>query len=190
MINSEQEKVWIERSVKGDLQAYGMLVKQYQDMVYTICLRMLSNQQDAEDLSQEILIKLYKVLHKYEAKAPFAAWVYRVAYNEGLNRIRSLKRKAYTVAIEDNENQDWAETKNMLDELALEEQKSMILEAIDSLKEDERFIVMAYYYDSVPLKELASIMNLTESNVKIKLHRARKQLAGKLNSCILNDIVQ
>ena len=96
-MNPEQEKVWIEKSKKGDLNAYGMLVRQYQDMVFNLCLRLLNNRHDAEDLSQEILIKLFKVIPKYEERAPFSAWIYRVAYNEGLNKIRSLKRKGHTV---------------------------------------------------------------------------------------------
>ena len=189
-MNSEQEKVWIEKSKKGDLQAYGMLVNQYQDMVFTLCVRLLNNRHDAEDLSQEILIKLFRVIHKYEEKAPFSAWVYRVSYNEGLNKIRALKRKRETLSIEDNDNLDWVETKNVLESMTLDEQKDKVLNTINSLKEDERFIVMAYYYEDIPLKEIASIMSLSESNVKIKLHRVRKQLALKLNENILNDIVQ
>ncbi|NNE27240.1 MAG: RNA polymerase sigma factor [Saprospiraceae bacterium] len=189
-MNSEQEKVWIEKSKKGDLRAYGMLVQQYQDMVFNLCLRLLNNQHDAEDLSQEILIKLFKVIHKYEAKAPFAVWIYRVAYNEGLNKIRSIKRKGHTVSIEENDNHDWIQTKNVLESMTLKEQKNKILAVINALKKDDRFIVMAYYYDDVPLKEIASIMSLSESNVKIKLHRLRKLLATKLNHKILNDIVQ
>ena len=189
-MNPEQEKVWIEKSKKGDLNAYGMLVRQYQDMVFNLCLRLLNNRHDAEDLSQEILIKLFKVIPKYEERAPFSAWIYRVAYNEGLNKIRSLKRKGHTVSIEDNDNLDWVETKNVLETLTLEEQKTKVLNAIDSLKRDDRFIVMAYYYDDVPLKEIASILSLSESNIKIKLHRLRKQLGKSLNQNILNDIVQ
>jgi RNA polymerase sigma-70 factor (ECF subfamily) len=186
-MDRDQESDWIRSSQNGDTIAYGKLVNKYQNMVYTLSLRMLKNNQDAQDLCQEVFIKVYRSLNQFSGSSAFGAWLYRITYNESLNNIKKLKRSRETFDVTENEKENWTETKNVLDSIQENDRKSIILKALDQLSTSDRFLILAYYFDELPIKEICSITNLTESNVKIKLHRSRKVLHKILNKPALKE---
>ncbi len=175
-MHKDEELILIQSSQKGDIKAYGKLATKYQDMIFTLAVRMLKNRQDAEDLCQEVLIKIFKCISQYQSFSAFGAWVYRISYNECLNRIRKDKRNRETYDVSVNEKENWTETTNVLDSIEAQEKKAIIINALDELSEDDRFIIMAYYFEELPIKDICEITDLTESNIKVKLHRSRKQL--------------
>ncbi|MBT8229072.1 MAG: RNA polymerase sigma factor [Bacteroidia bacterium] len=175
-MNKEQETVWIEASRNGDIQAFGKLAKAYQDMIYTLAYRLLNNQHDAEDLCQEVLLKIFRTIGQYKATAPFGAWVYRITYNESINRIRKLKRNKESYNIDTNLRENWVETSNVLNNIEEREKKKILLSALNKLPEEDRLLIMGYYFEELAVKELVEMTRLSESNIKIKLYRSRKFL--------------
>jgi len=183
----DEETEWILAAQNGDIGAFGKLAAKYQNMIFTLAKRILNNKHDAEDLSQEVLIKLFKSLPQYKAQAAFGAWVYRITYNESLNKIRKKKRNKETYDVTENEKENWTETKNVLDTIEAKDRKAIITDALDQLAESDRFLIMAYYFEELPIKEISDMTSLSESNIKIKLHRSRKSLFNILNTPILKE---
>jgi len=172
----EEELYYIEKAQKGDLDAYAILARAYKDMIFTLSLRILKQREDAEDHTQDVLIKIFKNISKYRKGMPFAAWVYKVCYNACINRYRSDKRRKSRLSVNEHIHEDWAQVNNALKEMETEETRYIVLNAIDRLSRTERLIVMSYYYESFSVSEIAEITGLTESNIKVKLFRARKTL--------------
>lgn len=186
-MNEEQELQLIKAAQNGDTQAYGKLASQYQNMVFTLCMRMQNNREDAEDICQEILVKVFQRINKYSHQAPFGAWLYRLSYNENINMIRKNKRLGHTVDVTENEKENWTDTKNVLDTIEASERKEIILRALDTLGEVDRYLIMAFYFEELPIKEISVATGLTESNIKIKLHRSRKAMYAALNHPVLKE---
>ncbi len=186
-MQSDQETKWILASQKGDVKAFGLLASKYQDTIYTLCRRMLKNNADAQDLCQDILIKMFKNISQYQNHSPFGAWVYRIGYNESINKLRKLKRSSEHMEALVNEREHWVETSNALKTLEKIEKKKVLIDAIHQLQESDRFLIMAYYFEELPIKEISAIIDLTESNIKIKLHRSRKQLHGILSASSIKE---
>ncbi len=84
----QEEKYHIDRIKAGDREAFSWVVEQYKDMVYTVCLRMLTDEDDASDAAQEVFIKTYKSIGGFQEKSKFSTWVYRIAYNHCVSVIR------------------------------------------------------------------------------------------------------
>ena len=84
----QEETYHINRVKQGDKEAYTWVVNAYKDMVYTICLRMLTNEVDAEEAAQEVFVKVYRSIQGFQEKAKFSTWLYRIAYNHCISVIR------------------------------------------------------------------------------------------------------
>lgn len=169
--------LYIEQAKQGDTTAFAWIVSTYSPMIWTIAMNILNNREDAEDLTQEIFIKLFKSLNQYKAEAEFSTWIYRIAYNTSLSEIR--KRKIAWVSIEENivsidepDETDLPDTEIKLQHLE---------EAIKKLSPEEQFLVSLYYKEDLPVGAIAKISQLSESNIKVKLYRARKKLAIEIN---------
>ena len=87
-----EDNHYIKLTRAGDMQAFGTLVQKHQRLVYTLALRMLKNQEEAEEAAQDTFVKVYQSLTGFEGKSKFTTWMYRVVYNECLRRLRKTKR--------------------------------------------------------------------------------------------------
>ena len=180
-MTQQEEFDLITNAMNGHLESYSLLVKKYQNMVLTLSCRILKDRHEAEDLTQDVFIKVFKNLSKFDPQATFAAWLYKVSYNETINKYRSLKRRQDRFKDSDGIKEDWQTEYESLSLLDKQERKEILLAALDQLSESDRLVIWAYYFDDMTVKEISCITDLTESNIKIKLHRSRKQLYGILN---------
>lgn len=176
MPNREQEAVWIAKARKGDDIAFGNLVEAYQLPVYNLCYRMLGSAGDAEDASQEAFLRAYRNLKRYDPKRSFTNWLLSIASHYCIDRLR--KRRIKWLSLED-------ETAGPLAEKGLSPEGSAVVlekqEAVQAvLKElapvDRSAVVLKYWYD-MSYEDIAATLSLTESAVKSRLHRARRELA-------------
>jgi RNA polymerase sigma-70 factor, ECF subfamily len=168
-------KYQIERVQAGDREAFGGLVDAYKDMVYTVCLRMLTSEADAEEAAQDVFVKAYRSLGSFQAKAKFSTWLYRIAYNQCISVIRKKVKMIDLDGGTPESEMDESEM-NGLEMLSLEERSRYLKMAIESLGETDAVVVTLFYYDEMSLDEIAEITNLTSSNIRIKLHRSRKKM--------------
>lgn len=169
------EKYRIERIKAGDKEAFTGLVDSYKDMVYTVCLRMLHTEADAEEAAQDVFIKAYRSIGNFQAKAKFSTWLYRITYN---NCISVIRKRVKMIDLVDDVPESEVDEKEMngLERLSAEERSRYLKMAIESLAETDAVVVTLFYYDQLSLDEIAEVTGLSSSNIRIKLHRSRKKM--------------
>jgi RNA polymerase sigma-70 factor (ECF subfamily) len=168
-----EEKYLIERVKAGDKEAFTGLVNSYKDMIYTVCLRMLNSEADAEEAAQDVFVKAFRSMGSFQARSKFSTWLYRIAYNNCISVIRK-KVKMIDLVDEVPEGEVDEMAMNGLENLSAQERSRYLKIAIDSLAETDAVVVTLFYYDELSLEEIAQLTGLTSSNIRIKLHRSRK----------------
>jgi len=175
----------IQRAKAGDVRAFSTIVENYQRMVFTIILKIVDNREDAEDIMQEVFVKVFKSLGKFKEESEFSTWLYRIAYNTTVSELR--KRKLSYVPINDNPDTGDEEFTDE-EELDAHEIKLQYLdEALKELPPDEIFLVTLYYFKEQSIEAISEISNLSVANVKVKLYRIRKKLALEINRLLADE---
>ena len=166
--------------LNGKREYLNELYRRYQDRVYYKCLGMVKDGNLAQDLAHDVFIKVFTNLHKYQGKAELSFWIYAITYNHCISHLKKAKRIRFD-AIEDSQDpiDDGQDT---LDEKLL---KDLRLDQLDrllkQLKPEEEVLLILKYQEAMSVKQIAAILQLTESAVKMRLKRARERLANLLN---------
>jgi len=178
----EDEKNLIELLKKRDERAFELFVRKFQNMVFSLALRFLGNYQEAEDITQEIFITVFKQIDTFRGESSVSTWLYRISVNHCKNRMKYLARRQ-TVRERDSAEQSqlqnresgFLSSKPDRPDLVLEarETESMINSALEGLDEDHRTILLFRELENLSYSQIAEIMQLEEGTVKSKLHRAR-----------------
>jgi RNA polymerase sigma-70 factor (ECF subfamily) len=182
-----QTEISLEALIAGDRAEFARLVDAYSSPIYRLGLRMLGNPQDAEDVLQNTFINALTHLPKFEGRSSLATWLYRIASNEALMLIRKKKPEVNLDDVEggDDENLkptqfvDWSALPE--DELLSGEGKKALDDAIHTLPESLRIVFVLRDVEGLSIKETADALNLTETNVKTRLLRARMFLREGLS---------
>lgn len=184
------DNVYIDKILNGDTNAFSVLVDRYKDLIFTLALRMMKNKEEAEEVAQDTFIKTYKSLSKFKGDAKFSTWIYRVAYNTCLDRLKKNKRQQNTVTIDEYTEHQVKTIDTALDAMEAEEKAKAIKACIDLLPSDDSFLLTLYYYEEQSLDEIAKVTGLKPNNVKVKLFRSRKKLATILKERLDNEIIE
>lgn len=175
-MTNETDQLYIDKVLKGDTNAFAFLVEKYKVMVFSMSVKLLKNKEEAEEVSQDTFIKAYKNLANFERKSKFSTWLYRIAYRNCLDVLKKNSiRYNFTDINEITINQIEA-TETVLDGIEKAERSQLINECLQKLPEEERTILWLFYFKELSLNEIVDITSLSKSNVKVKLHRARKLL--------------
>jgi len=169
----------IKRVKAGDYRSFSHIVSEYQQMVFTIALKIVNNREDAEDISQEIFIKVFKSLNSFKEESEFSTWLYRIAYNTTLSEMR--KRKIVFSSFDDFSTLKDEEIDDNIEDLATEEKILYLEQALKTLPAEDALLITMFYLDNQSIEEISRISNLSQANVKVKLHRIRKKLAIEIN---------
>ncbi|RMH78240.1 MAG: sigma-70 family RNA polymerase sigma factor [Calditrichaeota bacterium] len=185
MDNSEIREI-VKRAKAGDETAFTQLVHLYSDRVYNLALRILRKPDDAADVLQETFIKVYEKIHTFDGRSNFFTWLYRIATNLSLMKLRRDRRtvlsdeelEVYYDRPNSVEIQEWQDLplQNMLSE----EFQRHLEEAVDSLPEIYRSVFVLRDLENLSIKETSKILGITETNVKVRLKRARMYLRDRL----------
>lgn len=160
-----------KRELPRGHQAFEELIHAYQSKIYTLCYRMARNAADAEDLLQEILLRLFLSLNSFDGRSAFSTWLYRVAYNHCLN---ALAKKRRSTGREDEL------VSEPLDPRTLPAQKNGRAQAVlDRLSHEDRALLVMKYVTELEIREIAQVMGLGSSAVKMRLLRARELFREK-----------
>ncbi len=176
-MNHSDKKIIIQIR-KGDIAAYASIVKRYQSMAFSLAHSITKNKEDAEEVTQDAFVKAYRKLDSFKGNSKFSTWLYQIVYRTALSKIR-LKKDIYSLTDEkehSNINHGTYE-QNHLERL---DKKKMLKQALSKLNEDEGFLLVLYYYQELKTEEISSLTGYSISNVKVKLHRARKNLYSQL----------
>lgn len=175
-----QTDIEIVREVlKGRSEAFRELVARYKKAVYSLCYRMAHNHEEAEDLSQEVFIKVYQNLDKYDQSYKLSTWILKIATNTTIDYLR--KKKLDTIPLEEDieSKQDIASAESIFFHQA---NKKVIEEMIQGLPEEYRLLIILYHQQGLSYKEIAEACNIPMSKVKNRLHRARNILKDELRT--------
>lgn len=178
----------IKQVLKGDQNAFADIVSLYQHKLYQVCYRMLSNKQEAEDIAQEAFVRAYMNLHTFDQKRKFSTWLYRIATNLCIDRIRKKKPDYYLDAeVGGTEGLDLYSqiaTEDQLPEetLVQMELQERIQYEIGRLPDKYRSVIVLKYIEELPLQEISDILDMPLGTVKTRIHRGREALRKQLNN--------
>ena len=189
-MTTNRDQIIIDKILKGETNSFAELVDNYKDLVFTLALRMLRNREEAEEVSQDTFIKVFKSLNKFKGKSKFSTWIYRVAYNTCLDRLKKIKREYNVVAIDEFTEHQIKTLDNVLDKMEQDEHKQKIQECLQLLPSDDSFLLTLYYFEELSLEEISKVVNLTANNVKVKLFRSRKRLTAILKEQLEPEIIE
>jgi RNA polymerase sigma-70 factor (ECF subfamily) len=182
-------EISLEALIAGDRAEFARLVDTYSSPIYRLGLRMLGTPQDAEDVLQNTFLSALNHLPKFEGRSSLSTWLYRIAANEALMLIRRKKPEINLDDAQDSENDenllptqfvDWSALPE--DELLSGEGKKALDSAIQSLPESMLIVFVLRDVEGLSIKETADALNLTETNVKTRLLRARMFLREQLST--------
>jgi len=180
---------YINLIIDGDTHAFAVLVDRYKNLVFTLSLKMLQNRVEAEEVSQDVFIKVYKSLPKFKSESKFSTWLYKITYNTCLDRLRSKKRTTQIVSADDFIEHEVISLINVLDAIQERERKQKIQKCLGLLPGEDNFLLTLYYFEENSLKEISKIMGVNENNLKIKLFRSRIKLAAILKTQLEPEII-
>jgi RNA polymerase sigma-70 factor (ECF subfamily) len=152
---------------------------EYDDRIYRMCCSFTGNEEDRRDLHQEILTKIWRSLPSFRGDASVGTWVYRVAVNTSVDFLRArraLNRSAEETSIEPHEIAD--PSQNIESKVITEEAIQHLYSCLRDLPFIDRTI-MSLYLEDVPYREIAEILGVSESNVAVRIHRAKKTLRAR-----------
>jgi len=189
-MTTNKDQILINQIIEGDTNAFSILVDRYKDLVFTLALRMLKNREEAEEVAQDTFIKTYKSLDKFKGDSKFSTWIYRVAYNTCLDRIKKNKKHLNDVEINEFTAHQVLTIDNALDKLEAQEQEEAIQRCINILPSEDSFLLTLYYFDDLSLDEISEVVGITSNSIKVKLFRCRKKLASILKSQLEPEIIE
>ena len=186
-MEAHSESYFINRVKQGETEAFSWLVDRYRDMVYTICLRMLTIEADAEEAAQDVFVKAYRFIEGFQEKSKFSTWLYQITYNQCISVIRKKVRMIDLVDELPDAEIDEGDM-NGLESISAEERGRYLQMAIEALPETDGVVVTLFYYDELSLEEIAEITGLTNSNIRIKLHRSRKKMYQVISESLKSEL--
>ena len=187
-MGTQEDQIYIERVLKGDTNAFSHLINKYKDMVFTLVIKIVKNQEDAEEVAQDSFIKAYQKLDSFKGQSKFSTWLYTIAYRNALTKVR--KKKLETTDIDsyviDNHKDDHEFPQ--IEAIKNNEQEKYVKQAIENLGETDALLITLFYLNDNSIEEIQEITEMTQSNVKVRLFRARKRLYKELSLLLKEEI--
>lgn len=165
---------YIQKVLDGDTHAFRYFIETYRDMAYSLAMSIVRNEPIAEEVTQDAFLKAYKSLDKFEQRAKFSTWMYKIVKNESLKRIRK-KDFSYTDDVTELNDIGYAEVNHAVHDLAETDQKYYINMVLEQLIPNDSLVLRLFYLNEQSLKEIGDITGFSETNIKTILHRARKR---------------
>ena len=172
----------------GDREAFAKLVQKYQSRVLTLATRILDNRSEAEDVAQDIFVKVFQSLHEFRGASRFSTWLYRITVNHCLNYIRRRTRQQQTLVAAEPE--DWMQefpTSNPHRTLEQKERWVLVQAKLQALSPEYRTILLLRDFEGLSYEEIADVLQLESGTVKSRLHRARTELKALLEPYLAGE---
>ncbi len=167
----------IQQAIAGRQSAYAMLVKRYEQYVFTLALRFVKNREDAHEVAQDCFLRAFRYLPDFRGEAKFTTWLYKIVYSTSLNHLRkvnpdlvSLDDDSRPLRLPHDTTPDAAHT------LERDDRNAALQRAISLLSPDDAGIITLFYLYEHSLDEICQMMDLSMTNAKTKLCRARQRL--------------
>ncbi len=186
MDSQQDEKLLIKNALEGDQIAMATLVESHSARIYSLAIKMLQNEEDAEDVLQETFIIMIKKLNTFSGKSSLYTWLYRIATNLALGKLRSKKLVNPDEDIDQLSDANYLgkDIRNWVNPMEKEQDQSMMKscleQAISKLPDSYRHVFMARDIEKFSTRKTAELLGITEANVKVRLMRARLYMRDRL----------
>jgi len=177
--NTETEEIVIKRAKSGDIDSFETLFNLYHDRIYSLCVRIIGNPTEAQDICQEVFIQAMRKIETFKGKSSFSTWLTRIAINRSKDFLRSKKRKreVSSESILQGAGFDPQAPDKMVQTL---ETEAIVHDALLKLPESLRIPLILKEIEQLDLKEVSRILKLPEGTVKSRIFRAKLKLAELL----------
>ncbi len=182
-----EETTLIQEVLRGNATAFATIIEKYKDGVFALAMRMSGSREDAEEIVQDVFLKVYEKLRNFEGNSKFSTWLYSIAYNATVSKLRSEQKFKNEVGVEDYNTVETQDLVGILEPLKREEQKYFLAKALEQLKADERAVVELHYLEEMKIEEIVEIVGESKASVKVKLHRSRKKLCEILTTMLQEE---
>jgi len=171
----------IDSILQGDADSYREIVNRYQNLVFSIGMRFFKNLHDAMDFLQEVFLRAYNSISTYKGRAPFKFWLVKIAYNYGINRVRTEK-KENIIPEQLPAPESGPEQRHFTGEI-----KDILLGEIEKLPENYRVCLDLYFFSGMTYGEISSITGIPVNTIKSNVLRAKQVLRNALKGTIAED---
>jgi len=182
-----QEIQWIKSAQQGEHEAFGPLVQKYQQRVFSLVYHLVRRRDEVEDLAQEIFIKAFRAIRSYNFQSSFATWLSRIATNHCYDFLRHERasRVSFYWQMGENSQQELETNAESQSEQLLDHEEQIVLKdlvskLLDRAPENDRKILLLKELQDYSVEEIAEMLNLKPTTVKVRLHRARKRMLEDL----------
>jgi RNA polymerase sigma-70 factor (ECF subfamily) len=179
---TDSEKIWLKQSKSGDLESFERLIEKYQHVAYNIAYRMVGNEEDAKDITQEAFIKVFKSIASFREDSSFSTWLYRIVMNTCKDELRKKKLKVISIDrdIEVGESSVSFEIPDHTysPEVVYEKKQlhAMLSQALTDLPEQNRIVVIMRDVQGFSYEDIAECINIPVGTVKSRINRGRHML--------------
>lgn len=181
---ADKTDLYYIRKIKlGEIDVFVHLVRKYNIKVFTTVNKIIRRRDEAEDITQEIYLKVFENIHRFREDSEFSTWLYRIAYNVTVSHLR--KQKSNILAFEDNyDNIKDEPVSDEIDRIDKEIQLTYLDKILQKMPSEDALLITMFYLNSLSISEIESITGLSRANVKVKLHRIRKYMNTEMNKLI------
>jgi RNA polymerase sigma-70 factor (ECF subfamily) len=166
----DEDAIQIERFLNGDVRAFDGLYAKYYDRVYAIARGVLLDAEEAADTVQEVFTLVHRHLYRFDRRARFSTWLFRIAVNRSIQDSRKRRRRPLTVELMEVAQYEGAQGKTS---------DPRVHAAMGKLKADDRALLLLYYWEELSLQEIAETLNANVNATKTRLYRAREKFRQK-----------
>lgn len=162
----------------GEAEAYKHIIDRYQGKIYAYIMRLTNHREEATDIAQDVFMKAYKHIHKFDTERKFSSWVYRIAHNESVNWLKKKTRaKIESLEVHEEIGKQHPDTIDIHDELVRKEDRAMMRNAIDTLPQKYREVMEMRYLQQYSYEEIGEVLDKPVNTVGTLINRAKKKLA-------------
>jgi RNA polymerase sigma-70 factor (ECF subfamily) len=182
-MTAQQESRLVDAALRGNRDAYGELVKTYQNPLYNSMIHIVCSPVDAEDIVQEAFVKALLKLHQFERRRSFYTWLYRIATNLALRHLRYANQESsLDLQREFHGHETIDESESPEEKIMREEQATGLLAALAELDADQRAVLILREFEGCDYQTIGTILELKPGTVRSRLHRARTKLREVLET--------
>ena len=184
--NRDSDALLVKQIQAGDTAAFRTMVEKYKDVSLSLACSILKNEVEAEDILQDAFLKVYKNIGKFRFESSFSTWLYRIVVNTCLHAKEKNKYPLYSEGTSgDSEKSDG---KAGLESVLENERNRFIAEALKRMKSEEALLLRLYYLCDLGMKEIQQVTGYSEANIKVILHRGRRNIYAILERLTGNDL--
>jgi len=175
----------IERTLAGETEAFGVLVRRWENPIYGLSLRMLGRDEDARDVCQETFISAYRNLRKFRGDSKFSSWLYRIALNACNSRLRRSENglsQPLEPATTDGATIEYSDptAEDVAERMQRDQRADLVRRALHSLPAEMRQVILMKEYEELTFNEIAEILQIPVSTVKSRLYTGLQQMRARL----------